>query len=663
MPPNVRGNSGREVDTKSFRSLNFQYDYPRNLSLKPGEDQHDRIVSKLLDRARDSYLEMQDRHQEWREVDKKLKAYARPRTEQEKKDGAVPEVVLPFSFANLETLLTFMVSAFLKDPIFQYKGIGPEDSLGASLLEQHIAYQSNKKRFGLNLHTMWRDGFCYGFGAVTPKWTEEHGTRTRVRETGFFDRLDNIFFPTERNREPEETLLYEGHELENIDPYRYLPDPNVAVHDVQKAEYVGWISRMNIMELLRNEENSDRFFNAKYVKEGMSDATTDIISGISEREKNRESEKVGTNNPVDVTWMYVDLIPNDWGLSSSASPEKWLFGLAGDQVLVAAQPLGLHHNRFPVAVAAPDYDGYSADPPGRINMINDMQEVIDFLYTSHLTNIKKAINDMFVVDPKLVNIYDVTDPKPGKVIRMRRAAWGSGKIDEGVKQLEVADVTKGHIEEASYLLDVMEQVSGATDVAKGVVQNSGPRISAAASRSARRSVLSRMQKTARIVGMQAHQPLGELLAFQTQQLLSNETYVEITGNTAEKLKDDLGLDPQRLENGRVAVDPFELIINFDIKSVDPSVPGSEDVEKWTEVYQAIGNNPALAQEFDMVRLFKHIARQMGAKNVDDFIKRAEPPSVMNQQQAEEQARQGNLTEIQQNGQSNGTRQQPTPGTA
>ncbi len=656
MPHSVRGESPASPARHNFSQVEESYDYPRSLNLEPGSEQHQDLLSMIYNRADMSHRSMQDRHDDWREVDRSLKGHVPPDfkrdSEEDSEIGEMPKVVLPFSYANLETLLTYMTTAFLEGTIFQYDEVGPEDAHKAFMLEQIIAQQSKKKEFGLKLHTMWRDAFSYNMGVIAPKWTREYGASTEVEEFGILDAINQTFNVRERRRTSRRQMMYEGHELENIDPYRYLPDPNVPVHEVQKSEFVGWISRTNEMELLRRERDREEFFNGRYVRKAMDDARSALImndASEGQRRRNvRDQPDNAYNNPVDEIWMYVDLIPSEWNLGSSQEPEKWQFGVAGDSVIIAARPLNLDHNKFPVVVASPDYDGHSIAPPSRMEIVQDMQQIIDFLYSSHLMNIRKAINDMFIVDPKLVNIHDVKDPKPGKLIRMRRMAWGQGRIDEGIQQLDVADVTKGHIEEGSYLLNVMEQSTGATDMAKGVVQNEGPRISAAASQGARQSVLSRMEKAARIIGYQAHQPLGKLLAYQTQQLMSRETWVKIQGEQNQQSGKGFS---QEVQGGKVKVEPEDIVIPFDITATDPSVPGSEDVETWTNLYQVVAQNPQLAKQFDMVKMFKHIARQMGAKNIDNFVQRTQRPEVRPDEEVARERERGNLQpmDTQQNG--------------
>ena len=61
-----------------------------------------------------------------------------------------------------------------------------------------------------------------------------------------------------------------------------------------------------------------------------------------------------------------------------------------------------------------------------------------------------------------------------------------------------------------------------------------------------------------------------------------------------------------------------LVIDYDVVPHDGSSPGGEPPDLWVQLYQIMSQNPIVSQQFDMVRVFKHVARQLGAKNVDDF---------------------------------------------
>ena len=96
---------------------------------------------------------------------------------------------------------------------------------------------------------------------------------------------------------------------------------------------------------------------------------------------------------------------------------------------------------------------------------------------------------------------------------------------------------------------------------------------------------------------------------------------------------DFGIGPK----DAVRVDPFQMLIDYDVIVRDGSIPGGNWNESWVQLFQVISKSPLLMQKLDVVRIFMFIARSMGAKNIDDFeIKTMPNEQVMNQVQ------QGNL---------------------
>lgn len=66
------------------------------------------------------------------------------------------------------------------------------------------------------------------------------------------------------------------------------------------------------------------------------------------------------------------------------------------------------------------------------------------------------------------------------------------------------------------------------------------------------------------------------------------------------------------------VSPYDLLINFDVKVRDGSVAGSNYSEVWVRLFEILSKNEGLAQKFDMVRIFEHIAKNSGAKEISQF---------------------------------------------
>tara|TARA_Y100000593_G_scaffold4160_1_gene8231 strand:- start:3174 stop:5156 length:1983 start_codon:yes stop_codon:yes gene_type:complete len=646
MPNILDPNSSTETDaTKTnWTDINHDYEYPDPLGskFKPGTKVHDRLVRKLLRRARDSRDKMQVKYKKWERIDKALKAYQSDETlDSNNRVDADTPITVPVLYSTLETLLTYLTKAFLQMPIFKYRAVGPEDRLGSILLEKLIENQCNHSKVGLAMHTLFRDSLVYGVGIVSPTWETKYGYKAVKSRTGFISRMTSAFEATGFEKATTRKLVYEGNALQNIDPYMYLPDPNVPIHKVQEGEWVGWVDRNNYYSLLELEgEDDSDFFNVKYLKN--MDGKSTLIYDLDQASGTKyDANPATTSSPVDLVYLYVNLIPEDWGLGDGEYPEKWLFILAGDEVIISAKPLGLNHEMFPVCVAAPDFDGYSTTPNSRIEVVYPLQETMDWLFSSHMANVRKSLNDMLIVDPSMININDLQSPEPGKLIRTRRSAWGRG-VENSVKQLNVTDITKGNIADSQFLSDLINRVSAASDSLQGMTYNKGEAKSAAESTAARAGAVSRLDKMAQVISMQCLQDIGYMFASHTQQLMSEETYIEVMGRWEEELKKTYGFDDQQAR-----VSPLDILIDFDVVPYDGAMPGAEPTDLWVQLYQILAQNQEVAQQFDMVKIFKHIAYQMGAKGIDEFAKRMasapNPQSMASDEQAVMEAAVGGAT--------------------
>lgn len=636
-PEQVRGSG-------ALRDKDFKYRYPIGMNLKPGSDLHEKLKGEILIRARESRSAMSARYDSWRDIDQTLTAYI-PLDDYEEtlkaKDSRKPvSIVVPLSYAALETILSYQVAAFLESPIFRYTGMGgSEDVLGAMLMEKLIDLQANRSLMGLQLHTMLRDSNAYGFGVCTPVWTQRVGWRRKARQTGF-NSLIGSFVSTGSEVIREQVVTYEGNELFNIDPYNYLPDVNCAIQDVQRSEYVGWLRPDSRMNLLRQETMDPiTFFNGRYLEfiGGQSVLTKEDGSnrdryGVSSGNQYSSS----TTHQIDVIYMYVDLIPKDWGIGQHTAPEKWMFALAGDQVIIAASPLDLDHGMFPVVVCAPEFDGYSVSPISRVEMSYGLQKAIDFEFNSRFANVRKVLNDMFVVDPQKVNINDVRNPAPGKIIRLRKQAWGTG-VAGAVEQLKVLDVTANNFADSSHIAALLDRVMGSEASIQGGIQRHGERITATEFQGYRGAALTRLERTARVAALQAINPLGMMIASHTQQFMTQEQYVAIAGDYENELREEFG------DQTHVLVGPLDIAVNYDLRMHDGSLPSAGDPNAWQMMFQTIGQNPLLAQYFDVVRIFQHWARLSGAKDLSRFVN--QNAKVMQDAAVQQQAQAGNLVPI------------------
>lgn len=628
MPNVIIGNNAPSISIEE----RIDYSYPMGLNLQPDSELHQKILMKLLNRVRVAYEKMGERRKSWREIDKTLTAYVRLDELEHKvkqKDNRAPvSIVFPHSYSILETLTAFMDGLFLKEPIFHYEGNSPEDTIGAILLTKVIETHCKRFKVGLSLHTAFKDGIAYGIGACFPLWKQKMGYRTRSTFSmeGTLEKIS------------EPALLFEGNSLENVDPYQLLLDPNYGIQAIQDAEFVGFIRRTNYYNLLP-EDGRGAIFNVKYLK------GKQCISQFwdSHRDQKAQTTIVGDISvlrPVDVIYLYINIIPKDWGLGEYEDPEKWLFAVAADKYIIQAQPLDLDHNMFPVAVCAPTFDGYSSAPLSRLELLGGMQELLDWLLNSHVANVRKTINDMIIYDPYMLNTADLTDPKPGKLVRARRAAWGKD-IRGSIQQLQINDITRQHIADAQLTMGLMSQISGADDAMMGTLRQGGPeRLSAAEFSGTQSQALGRLQSLAMIVGQQLIQDVGYMFAMHTQQLMQEDVWVNTVGTWQDQLTSYFG--PQIINN-RMRVTPQDLNIDFDI-AVNPEARGQSS-QFWLQMFDTIAKTPELYQLIDVGRVFRYVASQLGAKNVDNFLRVPLQPMGAPTEQVMSQAQAGNMVPI------------------
>jgi len=627
MPRILQLNEGQS--TVPLSSIHHDYDYPEGLDLKPGSKLHERIKTEVLRRATDSAGHISDRFTSWNNIDDTLVSYIDTDSAEDAikyKDHRKPvSIVYPYSYAILETLLGYFISAFCQEPYFRYEGVSAEDVIGAILLEKIVDLHCNKWKILLNLHTMFRDSFAYGFGIVAPSWKKKFGKKI----------ISGVQANQNRSRSFEDALLFEGNALANIDPYKCLPDPNVSISNVQEGEYFGWVDSTNYLDLLSEEQHSDGgVFNTKYLRQLNGKRTSIYTTDNSRRNRNIRSTPGETHigNPYDQIYMYIKLIPREWELGESEYPEKWLFSLAADQVVTKAQPLGIGHGMFPIAVAAPDYDGYGITPVSRLETLYGLQHTLNWMFNAHVQNVRKVINDTLIVDPYLINVPDIEDAKEGGVVRTRRPAWGRG-VKDSIMQLAVSDVTRGHVADASIIREAMDKIGATDSWTMGSLRSSGPeRLTGKEFEGTQKGGFTRLERVAKIVGVQAMQDIGYMFAYHTQQFMTEEVYIKTTGRSQERLMMEYG------DTTHLKVSPYDLLIDYDLKVRDGSVPGGNYSGVWENMFKLLTEHPELQQKFDIMRIFKHILRNNGAKNTEEFIKVQQLPD----EQVAQQAQAGNL---------------------
>lgn len=627
-----------------YKDVKYDYKYPRGLNLKPGEVLHDNLKNEILRRVRASHDVMNKRYDSWNDIDKMLTAYIPLSVEEEarkKKDATRPvSIVIPLAYQMLETLLTYQMTALLDRPICRYEGMGPEDVVGAILLEKVIDFHCQRSKVGLPLHTSWRDAFAYGLGITSPFWDRRGGKKT-TRTTGQRWNWNRLRYEDYEEETVEDIIAFEGNGLYNIDPYLYFPDPNIAAQNIQDAEFVAWGRRDNYPSLLSDEMTTGtNLFNVQYLKHINTGRSPLFMTDQSARDKFGQDLQKDDRaaHPVDVIYMCWNLIPADWRLGDSAKPEKWIFGLAADEVIISADRLGLDHDMFPLGVCAPDFDGYSVTPLSKLEVVYGEQQVINWFINSRVANVMKVHKGIIVYDPSVVNPYDVEDEETdGLKIRVRRESFGKTP-KEHIFQLPVQDVTQSHLGDVAMMTDMAHQGVGTVDAVRGIMTHRSERRSATEASGARTSALSRLERMARITGIQQLWDIAYMFAKNTQQLMRQDLYVKTAGQWEEVLRKEHGVAEH------IKVSPMDIGINYDVIPHDATVPSGTNLEQKVLIWQGMMQDPE--RKYEHMRWFQNMARDMGVKNLHQY-ERKQPVQAQVQptQQVMDEVQKGNMRPV------------------
>ena len=128
--------------------------YPEGVDLHPKSETHRNLLQMILQCARDSKPVLDGVKPEWKKIDYSMTAFV-PLDEQEarekEKDWRDPvNLVIPASYASRETHLTYLWSAFIRNPIHRFKGYG-KSRVAAMLMELMVQKQTQLFQHALTM--------------------------------------------------------------------------------------------------------------------------------------------------------------------------------------------------------------------------------------------------------------------------------------------------------------------------------------------------------------------------------------------------------------------------------------------------------------------------------------------------------------------------------
>jgi hypothetical protein len=259
------------------------------------------------------------------------------------------------------------------------------------------------------------------------------------------------------------------------------------------------------------------------------------------------------------------------------------------------------HGEHPYSATEPTSFGHDFMSLSMVDMIGPFQDIISWLVSSRMENVRSTINNQFVADPSRVDVNDIRASAIGRVIRLKQAAIGT-PIKDSIEQLRVQDVTTGHISDIQTMRVLADTITGVNDNMRGI-QTAGGRRSATEARMSMQAGASRLSQHAMRISAQGLGSIAQQSIFNIQQFMPAKMWMEVAGLDGEMQS--------------IMATPDMLVGSFNHQVSDGSLPFDKTamLEEWKEILFGVARDPELRASYDLGKIFQFVAELGGAKNI------------------------------------------------
>ena len=580
--------------------------------------------------------------------------YADDEDKKAAKSGAPTKIVVPLTYAQVQTFVAFAMGLLQqREHFYELEGTGEEDhrsaKLGEALLDQNLEFN----QFSTLLYQYLLNIGRFSLGVLKTSWVRETESvwveeDVPVSGLGAMRLLGQLFNPAprvpEKRQVRKEQVAYAGNKIESISPFCFYPDTRFPLTRFQDGEFCGDESEVS-MTMLRKNEKDGLYAGVEHIEKIKGEHYTKRKGKkYAHYRQENTTAKGQIESTVIKTTVQVELTPSKFMLSdgtamgTSTTPEKWVVEYANDSRIIRAEPLGYVHNKFTYNLSQ-----FSPDDEALVNetiseMVGHLQAVIDWFINAHITNVRKHISNLLVIDPAGVMFEDIRDHKP--VIRLKPGASNTG-VERYVKQLNVSDVTRGHIGDIQTLMQFAFMTTAISDNTMGQV-NGGRRSAREISNTANASG-NRLRTVVKLIYDGGLKPMGQCMLSNLRDGLDEDTFVTVGGT---EYPDWEAFEHFTMKDGRtkVKMNRTNLAGNFDFKVFEGILPSDKFAQAETieNTLMALMKNPQglpiLTQVlgYDPKKLFTEVLELRGIKHPERFridqVRLAELQQAAQQQQ-------------------------------
>lgn len=532
--------------------------------------------------------------------------------------GEPEKMIVPNTFAQVMTFSSFLFLMLNQNKnFFELDNSGDEDA-GQKMkdIELVLRQQVRNNQWNTLLFQHLLDTARFGTAPIECSWTRET-TRAFVTPEPTMITLNGITVPIRAGSQWQEFVKYEGNLVRALSPYRFFPDTRFPLVDFQRGEFCG-SEEMYSMGDLKRLERAGEVAGVDHIQamptgwEELRGGITRASMELNDSWRNNFSS-TNTKAMVLVTKMQVRIVPSHFKLADGKTlgPEEFpiLYHLwyANDNRVIRCEPAQAWHDKFGYTLSQFTPDMHHTLTLGLADLVYRLQDVISWFVNAHITSVRRVMNNRFVVNPMLID----TKSLDGEGDIYLRAGVNAAFADKAVRQLQVQDVTSGHMGDVDMMGRLMEVVTGVNGNAMGQY-NSGRR-SATESRNVNAGAAGRMKMHGSLIWETCFNRLGQLMTTNSRQALSEEMFTLFTGSN----------DPARYAAFKGT--PQEVICGADYFNFDSTLSSERGfmAQSLQELFSAVVSaNPQAAQEvtsqINPVKLIDEIQYMRGAGNVSRF---------------------------------------------
>lgn len=506
--------------------------------------------------------------------------------------GEPEKMILPMTYAQVETFTSFGHQLFnQREVFFPLIPSGEEDVVPARVAEGLLDQNLEHNRFkATKLNQFLTDIARFGVGVLKESWV--------TQETPVISEQPDLEAAAEvrpdmaqpavpkMKRVVEYKPKYTGNKIVNVTPYRFFPDTRLPLTRWSEGEFAADETEESKSEL-RKKQKKGLVAGLEHV----GNMNEQAFSGRRLTFINRKTSAMDVSKSSDPSYYLLTEVQIYLNPSETVIGDKdtdvldkdldcdllYIIWILNDDRIVRISEAGYAHEEFGYNVAQFFDDQNRFINLSLADIISALQDTATWFLNSRITSVRKTIFNQLVADPSGVEIDDIVKRSP--VIRLKAGRAGSG-VQNWIHQLQVNDVTQGHLSDIASLKAEGQAASGINENLLG--QFSPGRRSAKEAANVANYAAARLIKILACVWESGIDPMGRKMLINLQNGLDVPTLIRVYGQI--NTQRDAGLIANHFPNVQQAlyqlksVTKADLIGTYDFSILNGTLPSQRQAQ-------------------------------------------------------------------------------------